>query len=167
MTEKLNLKKTRRNTKKPSKKSILQRNLLACTAGMAIFISLLLPWLGETKGLQQIWQTKGARKIVEHLYYPQQDSLIFFGHLALILAFIMIVSVEYWRNKAGKFSALVYMILSAIIVTTLTYNYATELSSFKSGMWTAISGALLLGLSGSTMFYVKRSPTRIKKKPAS
>lgn len=147
---------TKRTARKKSKKSILHRNWLACISGLAIFSSLFLPWIGKTKGLALIWQMKNNRRLIEHLYHPQQDSWIFFGHLAIILAFVFIVFVEYWREKAGKFSALLYMLFAAIILTTLAYTHIANLKAFASGMWTVIGGTILLGLSGSTMFYVKR-----------
>ena len=147
---------TKRTKRKKPQKSLLQRNWLACISGLTIFSSLFLPWIGKTKGLALIWQMKNDRRLIEHLYHPQQDSWIFFGHLAIILAFVFIVFVEYWREKAGKFSALLYMLFAAIILTTLAYTHATNIKAFTSGMWTVIAGAIMLGLSGSTMFYVKR-----------
>ncbi|WP_372367349.1 hypothetical protein [Candidatus Uabimicrobium sp. HlEnr_7] len=151
-------KKTKRNkvVKRNKANNLLKRNWLACFAGLAIFASLFMPWIGETKGLEQIWQTKNERKVIEHVYHPQQDSLIFGGHLTIIFTFMLIVFVEYWRAKAGKFSATIYMILAAIILVTLGFSYIEQIKIFGSGMWLAISGSLLLGLAGSTMFYVKR-----------
>ncbi|BBM84259.1 hypothetical protein [Candidatus Uabimicrobium amorphum] len=147
---------TKRTKRKKPKKSIWQRNWLACIAGLTIFSSLFLPWIGKTKGLALIWQMKNDRRLIEHLYHPQQDSWIFFGHLAIILAFVLVVFVEYWREKAGKFSALIYMFFAGVILATLGYAHIANIKAFASGMWVVIAGAIALGLSGSTMFYVKR-----------